>query len=142
MADRIAQTVGKLVLEPLVEPYFHADSYGYRPGKSAHPALAVTRQRWWRYAGVVKFAIKGAFDNLSHTRSLKALRHHPDCKGILLYLERWLTAPVAQPEGRLEARTKGTAHGGGVSPVLLNLVLPYGFDRWMQHHYPQPPFER
>ena len=142
VADRIAQTVAKLYLEPLVEPYFHEDSYGYRPGKSAHQALTVTRQRCWRYDWVVKFDIKGAFDNLAHPLILKALRHHTECKWILLYIERWLTAPLAQADGRLEARTKGTAQGGVVSPVLLNLVLHYVFDRWMQRHHPQYPFER
>ncbi len=142
VADRIAQTVAKLYLEPLVEPYFHEDSYGYRPGKSAHQALTVTRQRCWRYDWVVKFDIKGAFDNLEHTLILKALRHHTDCKWILLYIERWLTAPLQYADGRVEARTKGTAQGGVVSPLLLNLVLHYVFDRWMSRHYPQHPFER
>ena len=142
VADRIAQTVAKLYLEPLVEPYFHEDSYGYRPGKSAHQALTVTRQRCWRYDWVVKFDIKGAFDNLEHTLILKALRHHTDCKWILLYIERWLTAPLQYADGRVEARIKGTAQGGVVSPLLLNLVLHYVFDRWMSRHYPQHPFER
>jgi RNA-directed DNA polymerase len=142
VADRIAQTVVKQALEPLVEPHFHRDSYGYRPGKSAHQALETTRQRCWRYAWVVKFDIKGAFDNLSHTLMMKALRHHTDCKWILLYSERWLTAPLQHPDGRLEVRTKGTAQGGVVSPLLMNLVLHYVFDRWMQRHYPQYPFER
>jgi retron-type reverse transcriptase len=91
---------------------------------------------------VVKFDIKGAFDNLSHTLLLKALRHHTDCKWILLYIERWLTAPCHYEDGRLEVRTKGTAQGGVGSPLRLNLVLPYVFDCWMQRHYPQPPFER
>src|SRR6266545_3116394 len=91
---------------------------------------------------VVKFDIKGAFDNLEHTLILKALRHHTDCKWILLYIERWLTAPLQYADGRVEARTKGTAQGGVVSPLLLNLVLHYVFDRWMSRHYPQHPFER
>ena len=142
VADRIAQTVVKRALEPLVEPHFHRDSYGYRPGKSAHQALETTRQRCWRYAWVVKFDIKGAFDNLSHALMMKAVRHHTDCKWILLYSERWLTAPLHHADGRLEARTKGTAQGGVVSPLLMNLVLHYVFDRWMQRYYPQYPFER
>jgi RNA-directed DNA polymerase len=142
VADRIAQTVVKRALEPLVEPHFHCDSYGYRPGKSAHQALETTRQRCWRYAWVVKFDIKGAFDNLSHTLIMKAVQHHTDCKWILLYSERWLTAPLQYEDGRLEVRTKGTAQGGVVSPLLMNLVLHYVFDRWMQRHYPRYPFER
>lgn len=142
VADRIAQTVVKLALEPLVEPYFHEGSYGYRPGKSAHQAIAVTRQRCWRYDWVVKFDIKGAFDNLDHTLILKALRHHTACKWILLYIDRWLKAPLHYEDGSIEARTKGTAQGGVVSPLLLNLVLHYVFDRGMRRHYPQHPFER
>lgn len=142
VSDRIAQTVVKLAREPRVEPHFHGDSYGYRPGKSAHQALVATRQRCWRYAWVVKCDIKGAFDTLSHALILQALRHHTACKWILLYSERWLTAPLHHEDGRLAARTQGTAQGGVVSPVLLTLVLPYVFDRWRQHHYPHYPFER
>ena len=142
VADRIAQAVVKRALEPLVEPHFHRDSYGYRPGKSAHQALETTRQRCWRYAWAVKFDIKGAFDNLSHALILKAVRHHTDCKWVLLYSERWLTAPLQYEDGRLEVRTKGTAQGGVVSPLLMNLVLHYVCDRWMQRQYPQYPFER
>ena len=142
VADRIAQTVVKQALEPLVEPHFHRDSYGYRPGKSAHQALETTRHRCWRYAWVVKFDIKGAFDNLSHALMMRAVRHHTACRWILLYCERWLTAPVQYDDGRQEVRTKGTAQGGVISPLLMNLVLHYVFDRWMQHHYPQYPFER
>jgi len=142
VADRIAQTVVKQALEPLVEPHFHRDSYGYRPGKSAHQALETTRQRCWRYAWVVKFDIKGAFDNLSHELMMKAVRHHTECKWILLYCERWLTAPVQYEDGRQEGRTKGTVQGGVISPLLMNLVLHYVFDHWMQRHYPQYPFER
>ena len=125
VADRIAQTVVKRALEPRVEPHFHRDSYGYRPGKSAHQALETTRRRCWRYAWVVKFDIKGAFDNLSHALIMKAVRHHTECKWILLYSERWLTAPLQYEDGRLEARTQGTAQGGVVSPLLMNLVLHY-----------------
>jgi len=141
-AERSAQTVVKQALEPLVEPHCPRASYGYRPGKSAHHALETTRQRCWRYARVVKCDIKGAFDHVSHTLRMKALRHHTDCKGILLYSARWLPAPLQHPEGRLEGRTKGTAQGGGVSPLLRNLVLPYVFERWMQRQYPPYPFAR
>jgi RNA-directed DNA polymerase len=124
VADRIAQTVVKQALEPLVESHFHRDSSGYRPGKAAPQALAVTRQRWWRYAWVGKFAIKGAFDHLAQALLMQALRHHPACKGILLYSARWLTAPLQHVDGRLEGRTKGPAQGGVGSPLLLNRVLP------------------
>jgi RNA-directed DNA polymerase len=142
VADRIAQTVVKQALEPLVEPHFHRDSYGYRPGKAAHQARETTRQRCWRYAWVVKFDITGAFDNRSHELMMKAVRHHTECKWILLYCERWLTAPVQYEDGHQEVRTKGTAQGGVISPLLMNLVLPYVFDHWMQRYCPQYPFER
>jgi RNA-directed DNA polymerase len=85
---------------------------------------------------------KGAFDNLSHALSLKALRPHRGCTWILRYIERWLTAPLQYEDGRLEARTQGPAQGGVVSPLLLTLVLHDGFDRWMQRHSPQSPFAR
>jgi RNA-directed DNA polymerase len=91
---------------------------------------------------VVKFDLKGAVDPLSHALSLQALRQHTDCKWSLRYSERGLTAPLQHEAGRLEARTQGTAQGGVVSPVLMNLGLPYGFDRWLQRHDPQYPFER
>jgi RNA-directed DNA polymerase len=142
VSDRIAQTVVKLYLEPEVEPYFHPDSYGYRAGKSAIQAIAETRKRCWRYDWVVKFDIKGAFDNVDHALLLKALRHHTQCKWILLYVERWLTAPFEYEDGSREERSKGTPQGGWVSPLLLNLFLHYVFDHWMHRHYPQHPFAR
>jgi len=94
VADRIAQTVVKLVLEPQLEPHFHEDSYGYRPGKSAHQALAITRRRCWWHAWVLEFDIRGLFDNIDHELLMKAIRHHTDCSWVLLYVERWLTAPM------------------------------------------------
>jgi RNA-directed DNA polymerase len=91
---------------------------------------------------VVKFDSKGAFDNLSPALRLKAVRHHTEGKWIGLYSERWLTAPWQYADGRQEVRTKGPAQGGGVSPLLMNLVLPSVCDRWLPRHYPQYPFER
>jgi RNA-directed DNA polymerase len=134
--------VVKQALEPLGEPHLHRDSYGYRPGKSAHQALETTRQRCWRYAWGVKFDSKGAFDNLAHELRMNAVRHHTEGKGILLYGERGLTAPVPYEEGRQEVQTKGTAQGGVLSPLLMNLVLHSVFDHWLQRYYPQYPFER
>lgn len=142
VADRIAQTVVKLVFEPELEPHFHEDSYGYRPGKSAHQAIEVTRQRCWRHDWVLEFDIRGLFDNIDHGLLMKAVRHHSTCKWILLYIERWLTAPVKQENGELRHREKGTPQGGVVSPLLANLYLHYAFDRWMMRHYPRLPFCR
>jgi len=142
VADRIAQTVVKDYLEPIVEPCFLDDSYGYRPGKSAHDALAVTRKRCWQYDWVLEFDIRGLFDNIDHELLLRAVRKHTDCRWVLLYIERWLIAPFETADGQIQARQKGTPQGGVVSPVLANLFLHYVFDVWMQRHYPQNPWAR
>jgi RNA-directed DNA polymerase len=142
VADRIAQTVVKSVLEPQIDPQFHEDSYGYRPGKSAHQALAVTRRRCWWHDWVLEFDVRGLFDNIDHQLLMKAVRHHTDCKWVLLYVERWLTAPSYTEDGRLSKRERGTPQGGVVSPLLSNLFLHYAFDRWMVIHFPSMPFCR
>ena len=142
VSDRIAQTVVKRYLEPIVEEYFHADSYGYRPGKSAIEAIGVARQRCWRYDWVLDLDIKGFFDNIDHDLLMRAVRKHTNCKWVLLYIERWLNAPAQLEEGSLINRDKGTPQGGVISPLLANLFLHYAFDTWMKRHYPQIPFER
>jgi RNA-directed DNA polymerase len=141
VADRIAQMVVKRALEPLVEPHFHKDSYGYRPGKSAHDALAETRKRCWRYDWVLEFDIRGLFDNIDHELLMRAVRKHTECRWVILYIERWLTAPF-QKEGELVKRTKGTPQGGVVSPLLANLFLHYVFDLWMSRNAPNLPWAR
>ena len=142
VADRIAQTVVKRYLEPILEEHFHPDSYGYRPGKSAIEAVGVARQRCWRYDWVLDLDIKGFFDSIDHDLLMRAVRKHTDCKWVRLYIERWLKAPVQLEDGSLIHREKGTPQGGVVSPLLANLFLHYAFDKWMQRHYPQIPFER
>lgn len=142
VGDRIAQTVVKLYLEPEVEPVFHADSYGYRPGKSALDAVATARQRCWRRDWVIDLDIKGFFDNLDHDLVMRAVRHHTDLTWIHLYVERWLQAPVQQPDGGLVERTKGTPQGGVISPLLANLFMHYAFDHWLERRYPNVQFER
>ena len=142
VSDRVAQMVAKIYLEPLVEPQFHPDSYGYRPGKSAIEAVGVTRQRCWRYNWVLDLDIKGFFDNLDHELLMRAVRKHTDCKWLLLYIERWLKAPAQLADGTLVPRQKGTPQGGVISPLLANLFLHYAFDEWMRRTYPQNPFER
>jgi RNA-directed DNA polymerase len=142
VGDRIAQMVIKLAVEPYIEPHFLADSYGYRPGKSALDAIDVTRKRCWKYDWVLEFDIKGLFDNLSHDLLLKAVRHHTQCKWILLYIERWLKAPLQMPDGTQIPRTKGTPQGGVVSPVLANLFLHYAFDLWITREFPDNPWCR
>lgn len=142
VADRVAQTVVKMVLEPEVEQVFHPDSYGYRPGKSALDAVGVTRQRCWKFDWVVDLDIKAFFDSLDHSLVERAVAHHTDVPWVRLYISRWLRAPVQVPDGTLEPRTKGTPQGGVISPLLANLFLHYAFDIWMARHFPACPFER
>jgi len=142
VSDRIAQMVVKLYFEPMLEPYFHQDSYGYRPGRSAIQAIGVTRKRCWQYNWVLEFDIKGLFDNIDHELLMRAVRKHTDCKWIILYIERWLKAPFQQENGTLVERIKGTPQGGVISPVLANLFLHYVFDKWMERNYPEHPFCR
>ena len=132
VADRVAQTVVKLVLEPLLEPVFDRDSFGYRPGRSALDAVALVRRRSWDYDWVVEFDIKGLFDNIDHELLMRAVRKHCRIPWVLLYVERWLTAPMETPEGTSVARERGTPQGGVVSPLLANLFLHYALDAWLR----------
>ena len=121
---------------------FHADSYGYRPGKSAIDAVRQARQRCWRYDWVLDLDVKGYFDSIDWELLLKAVRRHTDCPWVLLYIERWLKAPVQMEDGSVVPRTAGTPQGGVISPLLANLFLHYAFDMWMARKYPHIPFER
>jgi RNA-directed DNA polymerase len=142
VSDRIAQTVVKLMIEPILDPVFHEDSYGYRPGKSAKQAIAVTRKRCWQYDWIVEFDIKAAFDQIDHALLMKAVRSHIKEGWLLLYIERWLTAPFETADGVTLPRTQGTPQGGVVSPILMNLFMHYAFDSWMKRTHPQGPFAR
>jgi RNA-directed DNA polymerase len=142
VSDRIAQTVVKQIIEPKLDPMFHADSYGYRPGRSAKQAIAVTRKRCWQFDWVVEFDIKGAFDQIDHGLLIKAVRSHIKEDWILLYIERWLTAPFETAEGTPVPRERGTPQGGVVSPILMNLFMHYAFDVWMKRTNPSCPFAR
>jgi RNA-directed DNA polymerase len=134
--------VVKRYLEPSLEPVFHDDSYGYRPDRSAHDALVVARQRCWRHDWVLDLDIKGFFDNIDWELLMRAVRRHTDCAWALLYIERWLRAPVSMPDGVLVSREKGTPQGAVISPLLANLFLHYAFDRWMTDNHSDIPFER
>jgi RNA-directed DNA polymerase len=142
VADRIAQTAAAKLLEEKLEPIFHSDSYGYRPGRSAHDALAVTRRRCWKQDWVLDLDIRAFFDSVPHDLLLQAVAHHTDERWVLLYIERWLKAPMQMPDGTLVAREKGTPQGSPISPLLANLFMHYAFDRWMTREYPGCPFER
>jgi group II intron reverse transcriptase/maturase len=142
VADRVAQTVVKMVLEPVVDPHFHHDSYGYRPGKSALDAVGVARKRCWDADWVIDLDIKSFFDSIPHDLVERAVAHHSDIPWVRLYIARWLRAPVQRPDGTQDERTKGTPQGGVISPLLANLFLHYAFDRWMQRTFPSIQFER
>lgn len=140
--DRVAQTVVKDMLEPKLEPVFHEDSYGYRPNRSALDAVGKTRVRCWQYGWVLEFDIRGLFDNIDHNLLMKAVNHHCDEKWVLLYIERWLKAPMLNSEGKEILRERGTPQGGVISPLLANLFMHYAFDHWLQRNQPTVPFCR
>lgn len=142
VADRVAQMVVKQHIEPELDSVFLADSYGYRLRKSALDAVGVTRQRCWKYDWVLEFDIKGLFDNIDHELLLRAVRKHVTCKWALLYIERWLTAPMEHEDGTKAERKSGTPQGGVVSPILSNLFLHYTFDLWMARTHPDLPWCR
>ena len=142
VADRIAQTVVRLYLEPELEPHFHPDSYGYRPGRSALAAVGRCRERCWRYDWLIDFDLRSFFDSLDHALVLKAVAKHTDLRWVLLYVERWLQAPLQREDGTLVQRDRGTPQGSAISPLLANLFLHYAFDLWIARVFPDVPFER
>jgi RNA-directed DNA polymerase len=140
--DRIAQTVATLYLEPEAEPCFHPDSYGYRPGRSALDAVGACRVRCWRRDWVIDLDIRSFFSSVDHELLLRAVRRHTDLRWMLLYVERWLKAPLQRGDGSLEQRDRGTPEGSAISPLLANLFLHYAFDAWMAREFPDVQFER
>ena len=80
--------------------------------------------------------------SVPHDLLLKAVAHHTDERWVLLYIERWLTAPMQMPDGTLVARERGTPQGSPISPLLANLFMHYAFDKWMDREHPGSPFER
>jgi RNA-directed DNA polymerase len=142
IADRVAQTVAYLYLEPEVEPVFHPDSYGYRPRRSAHDALGACRARCWKYDWVLDLDLKSFFDSLDHSLVLKAVARHTNLRWILLYVERWLKAPLQLEDGTLRQRDRGSPQGSAISPVLANIFLHYALDMWLGREFPDVPFER
>ena len=142
VADRIAQTVVAARLEARVEPIFHPDSYGYRPKRSALDAVGVCRRRCWKYDWVIDLDGQKFFDSVPWDLVVKAVAAHTDQPWVLLYVKRWLAAPIQQPDGTLQQRDRGTPQGSAISPVLANLFLHYAFDAWMAREFPTIPFER
>ena len=111
VADRVAQTVARLYLEPGVEPLFHADSYGYRPGRSGLDAVAICRQRCWKFDWIAEFDIRSFFDSVDHELMMRAVSRHTDLRWVLLYVERWLKAPFQRVDGTFVERERGTPQG-------------------------------
>lgn len=142
VGDRIAQTVVAARLEAKVEPIFHPDSYGYRPGRSALDAVATCRKRCWQYNWVIDLDIRKFFDSVRWDLIVKAVEAHTDQRWVLLYVTRWLAAPVQLPDGEIRARDRGTPQGSSVSPVLANLFMHYAFDMWLSREFPGVDFER
>jgi RNA-directed DNA polymerase len=142
VADRVAQTVVARHLEAKVEPIFHPDSYGYRPGRSALDAVGACRQRCWKHDWVIDLDIRAFFDTVPWDLVVKAVTAHTDTPWVLLYVQRWLGAPLQRPDGTLIERHCGTPQGSAVSPVLANLFMHYAFDTWLARTHPGVVFER
>ena len=126
VGDRVAQTAVKLYLEPIVEPTFHEDSYGYRPNRSAHDALAVARRRCWEYDWALEIDIVGFFDNLNHDLVLEVVQMHTQVAWVLLYVKRWLQAKVQQPDGTIVENEKGSPQGSAITLVTMLQTLAPG----------------
>jgi len=142
VVDRVAQTAAAMALEPNVEPIFHEDSYGYRPGRAPVDAVAVCRERCFRKDWVVDLDIRAFFDSVPWELMLRAVARHTDQKWVVMYVERWLKAPMQKPDGTLVQRVEGTPQGSPISPLLANLFLHYALDAWMVREFPAVPFER
>ena len=144
IADRVAQTVAARRLEAAAEPFFHPDSYGYRPGRDALDAVAVCRQRCWTRDWVLDLDVEKFFDSVPWDLVIKAVERHAsqETRWVVLYVKRWLAAPLALPDGTLRQRDRGTPQGSAISPMLANLFLHYAFDQWMTRQFPGVPFER
>ena len=144
VADRVAQTVAALALEPRTESIFHDDSYGYRPRRGALDAVAKCRERCWKKDWVIDLDVRKFFDSVDHDLMVKAVEANitPEQRWVVLYVKRWLKAPILMPGGRLAGRDRGTPQGSAVSPVLANLFMHYAFDSWLEREFPAVEFER
>jgi RNA-directed DNA polymerase len=144
VGDRVAQTVAALALEPRTEAIFHDDSYGYRPKRGALDAVAKCRQRCWEKDWVIDLDVRKFFDSVPWDLMVKAVQANTthEQRWIVLYVRRWLAAPIVMPDGRTQARDKGTPQGSAISPVLANLFMHYAFDIWLGREFPAVKFER
>ncbi len=142
VGDRIAQTVVALELEERTESIFHDDSYGYRPRRSALDAVAMCRQRCFRKDWVLDLDVAQFFDSVDHDLMVKAVEVNTDQRWVVLYVKRWLSAPLVLPDGTVRERDRGTPQGSAVSPVLANLFMHYAFDEFLAREFPGVDFER
>lgn len=144
VGDRVAQTVAAMALEPRTEAIFHDDSYGYRPRKGALDAVGRCRERCWARDWVIDLDIRKFFDSVPWDLMVRAVQANVthEQRWIVLYVRRWLAAPIVMPEGTVHARDKGTPQGSCVSPVLANLFMHYAFDKWLEREFPAVEFER
>ena len=142
LLDRVAQQVVKLHLERIVEPLFHNSSFGYRPNRNCHQAVKQANENSFNHDFAIDLDIKGFFDNIDHELLMKAVQHYCGDKWVLMYIERWLKAGVVQQDGSFAPTLSGTPQGGVISPLLANLFLHVVFDKWMEKHHPEKPFER
>ena len=142
VADRVAQTVAAMALEACTESIFHDDSFGYRPGRSALQAVARCRQRCWKRDWVLDLDVQKFFDSVDHALMVKAVEANTDQRWVVLYVKRWLVAPLQLPDGTLVERDRGTPQGSAVSPVLANLFMHYAFDLFLVREFPAVQFER
>ncbi|MCL6102721.1 MAG: group II intron reverse transcriptase/maturase [Bacteroidetes bacterium] len=142
VSDRVAQMCAVLLLEPIIDPLFHENSYAYRPHRSAHQAVEAARRRCWRYDWVLDLDIRKFFDTIDHELLMKAVKRHTSEPWILLYIERWLKVPYQTKDGQQIKRVSGVPQGSVIGPLLANLFMHYAFDEWMKRKHPSVPFER
>jgi group II intron reverse transcriptase/maturase len=142
IGDRVAQQVIKTYLEPRYEAKFSQSSYGYRPHKSAHQAIGECQKNCWKYDWVIDLDIKGFFDNINHEWMMRMLEQETKETWVLMYIKRWLEAPMRRQNGEVETRTKGTPQGGVISPLLANIYLHYALDLWIEKKHQDTKFER
>jgi RNA-directed DNA polymerase len=144
VGDRVAQTVAAMALEPRAEAVFHGDSYGYRRNRGALDAVTTCRKRCWERAWVIDLDIRKFFDSVSWDLVMKAVQANVTHgqRWIVLYVKRWLAAPVSMPDGRMTERDKGTPQGSAISPVPANLFMHYAFGKWLEREFPVAEFER
>jgi RNA-directed DNA polymerase len=142
VSDRIAQQVVKSRLgagggSAVPSGFLRVSTGEVGTGCSGAGAAAMLALCW-----ILDLDIKGFFDNIPQDLLIRAVKKHAKEQWMVLYIERWLKAPVQEEDGQLIPREKGTPQGGVISPLLANLFLHYAFDRWMTQQYPQICFER